>query len=113
MKPKVTDGWKRLFASTVVLHLFLGVVLLVVSLAGAFGAHEGEPAPGDDVVAVFSDVLSAPILLARTLLPEAIAPGFGPLALLLNSLVWAAAVVGVVFWRRWRERRTRDVEPPR
>ena len=105
MRTDYTRGWKRLFLAATVVHLCLSALLLIASLGEAMAAHEGDASSGSTVILTLTDFLTGPIVLARMLLPESIAPGFSPQALLLNSLLWAGAVVGlVVGWRRWRHR---------
>lgn len=98
-------GWKRLFVIVAAAHFCLTAVLMILALAGALGAHEGEPVPGDAFFAGATDLLTFPIVLARRVLPESMAPGFGIHMLLINSLLWAA----VITWRvsAWRARRVR------
>lgn len=98
-------GGRRLFAAVAVTHLLVSGVLLVVAIGGAVAAHEGEPDPTGEIAAVLADVLLAPIVAARWVLPEAVAPGFGLPALIGNGLPWAAAVTGLV--RLARARRDR------
>jgi len=97
--------WKRLFATVAGLHFSLSLALLVLSIGGAVDAQEGGAAAVDQVISKLTDLLTAPIVLARVLLPESVAPGFSFLALLLNSLIWAAlATLAARTWRTYRER---------
>ncbi|HEX3157865.1 MAG TPA: hypothetical protein VHQ45_05085 [Gemmatimonadaceae bacterium] len=91
----------RVFLLTGAVHFVVTVLALIVAVGAAYGAHRGWPDNTfDSVVGRLADVLTGPIVLGRTLLPEAWAPGFGWFHLLLNSALWAGAITLASTWRR-------------
>lgn len=94
----------RLFLALLLVHFGVSWLLGTLSIGAAFAANRGMPPLAvDRALGALGVLLLAPISLAQTALPERWAPDSWRAWLLLNSVVFAAAVVvAVAWWRSFR-----------
>jgi tetratricopeptide (TPR) repeat protein len=99
---KPAPAW-RIFTAVTVLHIGITEITLVLVVGLSFGAWNGYPSlPMDHLIMAAAGLLSIP--LQSPMLPVPPALRFNPpfLLKLLNSMIWAGAVTGVVIL--WRHR---------
>lgn len=92
----------RLFVAITLVHFIASMTLLLVTIGAAYAAHQGSPGLWIEVPLVkLGPVLMQPLITARTLLPWQWGINYGWPWVLLNSLVWAAVITGLVqLWHR-------------